>query len=128
MIWAKIRTNERIGVKMSEQDQNSSADSGSANTDVIGLLKKVQQQLEFLEKKLDTLIKQSQDKPFGEKRFSKPFNRPYSGNSYRGKGDHDRGSRDREFNQRPSFEKRREDQDQRFAPKKKPFFDKRKQH
>ena len=40
---------------------------------MLGILKKIQQQLAFLEKKIDTLIAQSAEKPFKEKRFSKPF-------------------------------------------------------
>ncbi len=44
------------------------------DVDTIALLQKVQQQLAFIEKKLDTLIQQSQPKPFNrEGSFSKPF-------------------------------------------------------
>ena len=46
-------------------------------TDVKELLQRMQQQLMFLEKKLDTLIQQSRPKPFNQERpFSRPF-RPY---------------------------------------------------
>lgn len=56
--------------------------------EVITMLMKMQEQLNFLERKIDTLIKQGesgpsssgersfQDRPFREKRFSKPF-RPF---------------------------------------------------
>ena len=92
--------------------------------DMMALLQKMQQQLVFLEKKLDTLLQQSQQKPsFGgnrERSFSKPF-RPFTrpgghrpdghGPSFghgpnRGPVRHDRGDRPREGN---------------FAPKKKFF-------
>ena len=45
--------------------------------DVAGQLKKIQQQLVYLEKKIDILIGQSSgrssERPFQERRFSKPF-------------------------------------------------------
>ena len=45
------------------------------DSDVVSLIKKMQQQLNFLEKKIDILIGQSPERPFRdrEKRFSKPF-------------------------------------------------------
>ena len=61
-----------------------------ADSDVVSLIKKMQQQLNFLEKKIDILIGQSPEKPFRdrEKRFSKPF-RP----SFGGGRDFNRGPR-----------------------------------
>jgi hypothetical protein len=90
---------------MSEQikGDNSSA-SQQAETDVLILIKKMQQQLVSLEKKIDALIGQSQEKPFREKSFSKPFrsfDRPYRPSHHydkRGQGD---GPRERSF--RPGY-------------------------
>ena len=64
---------------MSEQELN-----------VMELLQRMQQQLTYLEKKIDTLIQQSQPKPFNrEGNFSKPFrpfNRPARPDQGRGPG------------------------------------------
>jgi len=64
-----------------------------ADSDVVSLLKKMQQQLNFLEKKIDILIGQSPEKPFRdrEKRFSKPFRPSFGGGS--GGRDFNRGPR-----------------------------------
>lgn len=61
------------------------------DSDVASLIKKMQQQLNFLEKKIDILIGQSPEKPFRdrEKRFSKPFRPSFGG----GKRDFNRGPR-----------------------------------
>lgn len=65
-----------------------------ADSDVLSLIKKMQQQLNFLEKKIDILIGQSPERPFRdrEKRFSKPF-RPSFGGGAHGKRDFNRGPR-----------------------------------
>ncbi len=104
---------------MSEQfNQNPSVVSSSANTDVVALIKKMQQQLDFLEKKIDTLISQSHEKPLREKHFSKPF-RPF-GHSHR----HGKAEYDNNFSGRPG-ERHQGDQHQGFGQKKKTFFNKR---
>ena len=87
---------------MTEQfkSDNPSAPQQS-ETDVVVLIKKMQQQLAFLEKKIDLLVSQSQEKPFREKSFSRPsrpFDRPYRpGGHYPDKRDHGEGSRERSF-------------------------------
>jgi hypothetical protein len=63
--------------------------------DVVSLIKKMQQQLNFLEKKIDLLIGQSPDRP----RFSKPPFRPSFGGA--GKRDFHRGPREGGFNRAP---------------------------
>jgi hypothetical protein len=52
-----------------------------ADSEVLSLLKKMQQQLNFLEKKIDILTGQSPERPFRdrEKRFSKPFRPSFGG-------------------------------------------------
>ena len=64
-----------------------------ADSDVLSLIKKMQQQLNFLEKKIDILIGQSPERPFRdrEKRFSKPFRPSFGGGS--GGRDFNRGPR-----------------------------------
>lgn len=66
-----------------------------ADSDVVALIKKMQQQLVYLEKKIDILIGQSAEKPFrdGEKHFSKPFRPSFGGGGHHGKGNFHRGPR-----------------------------------
>lgn len=65
------------------------------DSDVVSLIKKMQQQLNFLEKKIDILIGQSPERPFKdrEKRFSKPFRPSFGGGAHHGKRDFNRGPR-----------------------------------
>ena len=44
--------------------------------DIAGLIGRIQQQLVFLEKKMDTLISQTSARPFEVKRHPEPFQRP----------------------------------------------------
>ncbi len=69
--------------------------SPQTDSDVVSLIKKMQQQLNFLEKKIDILIGQSPERPFGdrEKRFSKPFRPSFGGGASHGKRDFNRGPR-----------------------------------
>lgn len=71
---------------MSEHFENGSSSSDHQEADVIALLKKIQQQMVFLEKKLDTLLAQSLSggaQPSGERSFDRPsfkdkhFSKPY---------------------------------------------------
>ncbi len=111
----------------------------SDEQDVAVLIKQLQKQLIFLEKKIDTLISQSQARPSGEKHFSKPF-RPF-GNPHRS---YDRGRdnaygergfgykkktydnpRESDSGQGRNFEKRPGGESRGFDQKKKPFYHKR---
>jgi len=78
-------------------------------TDVMELLQRMQVQMTFLEKKLDTLIQQSRPRTFDrpERTFSKPF-RPY-------------GRPQRPDGRPPSHHPQSHGQGN-FAPKKKPYF------
>jgi len=102
---------------MSEQYPHPAAVPSPANADIVALIKRMQQQLDFLERKIDTLISQSQERPFREKRFSKPFR------------SFDHSARPGDFSGRTG-EKRQGDQSRSFnnagIPKKKSFFHKRK--
>ena len=120
--------NEELRTNPSEVPEES-------ETDVVSLLKKMQQQLLFLEKKLDLLISQSQDRqpgartipdrPFQKRPFSKPF-RSFDHPQRHGKGENGQGFREREsvqghfYDRRPGEKKRSPD------PKRKTFTYKRK--
>ncbi len=99
--------------------------------DVMAYLRKIQQQLVFLERKVDTLIAQSKDRPssssFRDRPFTKPAYRSFSPSSHQGRGDRDsrsHGGRESSSYARP-FDKRSSGEGQRFAPRKKPSFQKR---
>ena len=66
-----------------------------ADSDLVSLIKKMHQQLNFLDKKIDILIGQSPERPFRdrEKRFSKPFRPSFGGGTSHGKRDFHRGPR-----------------------------------
>jgi hypothetical protein len=128
---------------MSEQlGHNEALPPGPAEQELLVLIKKMQQQLLFLEKKIDILINnQSQARPTGERQFSKPyrsFERPYrpydrAYGSPSGEKSFDRGrhfekrhseegrGREGDFSPKRHFEKRHEGVKKGFDPKKKPF-------
>ena len=80
---------------MSEHEEQNEdlTTSPQVDSDVVSLIKKMQQQLNYLEKKIDLLIGQSPERPFRdrEKRFSKPFRPSFGGGS--GGRDFNRGPR-----------------------------------
>ena len=106
---------------MNEQSRDNEAlTSASTEQDVLTLIRKMQQQLSFLEKKIDILISQSQAQPSSERPFSKPF-RP-SGRPYRrfdsGHGD---SSAERSFERGRHFEKRHGEETRGFEHKKRSY-------
>ena len=110
---------------MGEQSQhNDSLSPALAEQDVVVLIKKMQQQLVFLEKKIDILISQSQAKSFGEKHFSKPF-RSFDRPHRRPGREYDHGSGEKSFDRERHFEKRHGEENRGFGQKKGPFFHKR---
>jgi hypothetical protein len=140
--WPDPRAiSERLFSKMNEEPSiNPSAVPDQSDADIVPLLKRMQQQLSSLEKKIDTLINQSQEKPFREKSFP---NRPFRGRSFskplrsfdqsqrNGKGEREygpreHGSRERDAAQGRFYERRQRDKNRGSDPKKKPFFFKRK--
>ena len=76
--------------EIEEQDEQDAEETKGGAEDVMGLLKRMQQQLSFLEKKIDTLLSQSTQQPsqgsdrprYNDRGFSRPP-RPF-GNSYGG--------------------------------------------
>jgi hypothetical protein len=101
-----------------------------SDTDVLSLLKKMQQQLLFLEKKIDLLVSQSQEKPSGERAFpersfrkrsfSKPF-RSYDQPSRHGKGEPGHSPRERNSAPGHFYERRPHQKSAGPSPRKKPF-------
>lgn len=58
-------------------EEEISQKPSAKDADVISMIKKIQEQLGFLERKIDTLLQQSSEKPFQKKLFDKPF-RPFN--------------------------------------------------
>ena len=83
---------------------------------IIDMLKKIQQQLSFLEKKVDSLVGQSQSRPPRDRNFSKPFSKPFRPGGQRphfqksSDRDHRSGDRDRRPEQGQRSDDRRPDQ------------------
>ena len=118
-----------------ESSINPSAVPEESEPDVVALLQRLQQQLVFLERKIDQLISQSkerpsgerssQDRPFRKRPFSKPFH-SFEPPQRHGKGEygHKSGERDSApghfYDHRPGAKKRGPNS------KKKPFPFKRK--
>ncbi len=75
---------------------DTSPDSQQVEPEVIALIKKMQQHLVFLEKKIDTLIERSSEKPFERKYFSKS-SRPFERSHRYGKGKQKNSFRERNF-------------------------------
>jgi hypothetical protein len=105
------------------------------DTDVASLLKRMQQQLLSLERKIDTLISQSQerpsggnvfpDRPFRKRPFSKPF-RSFDRPQRHGKGEHGHSAGERDSAKGHFYEHRPHDKSRGPSPKKKSFSFKRK--
>jgi hypothetical protein len=110
---------------MTEQlDSDNSLTPQQHDADVLILIKKMQQQLASLEKKIDTLIGQSQEKPSGEKHFSKPFtpfDRPFRPGRFHDKRGRDEGPRERSFHSGSRFEKRNEGEGRGFGGPKRDY-------
>jgi len=106
---------------MSKRSQGSDfLQQAPVEQDVIALIKRMQQQLAFLEKKIDILINQTQARPFSERHFPKPFRS--SGRPHR----HSAGERDtvygeRSGDRRQHFEKRRGETTQSFGYRRKAY-------
>ena len=120
---------------------NTTAEADPSETDLVALVKRMQQQLNYLEKKIDVLISQSQPKPFRERTerpfrerterpfqkrtFSKParsFGRPRPHN----KEEHENSPREREAAPRRFYERFDPAKKRGANPKKKPHYSQRK--
>jgi hypothetical protein len=144
------RRKRKKGAMIEEPGQASPPVSPQSETEVVVLIKKLQQQMTYLEKKIDMLIQQSQAAPAAERPY-RSFDRFHR----RDRGDRDRGfsprgpSQGRPFDKRRAeesrgpghkpydrargsssshenpFEKRPSDENREFRHKKRPFFQKR---
>jgi hypothetical protein len=113
-----------------ESTTTATAEPAPSETDLVALLKKLQQQLNFLEKKIDVLISQSQPKPFRDKAsssrpfqkrtFSKPsrsFDRPRP----HGREEREQSPRDRDSARTHFYERFKPAKKRAANPKRKPF-------
>jgi hypothetical protein len=106
-----------------------------ADADVVSMLKRMQQQLLSLERKMDLLVSQSRERPsggksspdrhFGKRPFSKPF-RSFDHPRRHGKDEHEHSPREKDSVQGHFYEHRPGGKSQGPSPKKKPVFFKRK--
>lgn len=109
-------------------------ESSDKHAEILSAVKKIQEQLGFLERKIDTLLNQGSGKP-----FQKPFSKPFRSFDRKGRGGHrdrdDRGGhgdrgrdRDRgprEFSDRPREDRPREEgrgERREFHPRKRKSF------
>ena len=116
-----------------KDEQETLPANPSTEPDTLSLLKQIQRQLTFLEKKVDTLIQQAPRNSFKDRSFSKPQQRSF-GNSYR--SENGRGANDQRFTKGRSeqgfashgvrresgFDRPRSQNDSKFSGKKKRFF------
>lgn len=108
---------------MSEQFGDDNLEAPQQNEpDVVALLKKIQQQLVFLEKKVDSLLNQSGDRPPRDRGFSKPPFRSF-GHSHRpnNDGNRDSGPRGNSFPPRRFGGRDQGESRGGFGPRRKPF-------
>jgi hypothetical protein len=67
-------------------DENSSTTAPQAGSDVVAMIKRLQEQMTFLERKIDTLIKASQERSFkgrDDRSFRGRDDRPFKGRDER---------------------------------------------
>jgi hypothetical protein len=102
--------------------RNSPSASSHDETDILVLIRNIQQQLGFLEKKIDILVNQSGARPF-EAKHRPQSSRPFVPASRHGQAEqHGSNPRERSFSQGRHFDKQRPDENRGFAPRKKPFY------
>ena len=80
---------------MNEHAQEKHSHAEAEETDVLTILKKIQQHMVYLEKKIDSLLQQSPEKSFAPRNFQKPFRsfdrpRPRHRGDFQPRGDFDR--------------------------------------
>ena len=106
---------------MSEQSRfNEALPPAPAEQDMLALIRKMQQQLVFLEKKIDILINQSLGRPYSEKHFSKPF-RSFGRPGRHSNRAHVNASGEKSFDRARHFEKRHSEENRGFDHKKKTY-------
>ena len=118
-----------------ESSMNPPVVPDEPDTDIVSMIKRMQQQLLSLEKKMDLLIRQSQerssgdkaspDRPFRKRPFSKPFH-SFDRPPRHGKGEHGHNPRERDSAQGHFYEHRPGEKSRGPSPRKKSFSFKRK--
>ncbi len=121
-----------------EWSDNASEVPDESDTDVLSLLKSMQQQLNLLERKIELLVSQSQKRPSGDKYssdrpypkrpFSKPFRSSEHSPRHHGKGEFGHSPRERDSAQGHFYEHRPHKKGRGPGPGKKSFSFKRKDH
>ncbi len=107
---------------MSEQSKHNEVPlNAEADQDVVGLIKKIQQQLVALEKKIDTLINQPQARPFSRDNSFSKTSRPYSSSYNRSDREYGSFSRGKSFGRERPFEKSHGAESRGFGYKKKVY-------
>ena len=114
---------------MSEHFKHDTSIPPQTEPEVLALIRKMQQQLAFLEKKIDILIKQSSEKsferPFQKRSFSRPF-RPggFSHSHPRNQGERSNGPGEKDFaqSQRRPFDRPQGNETREFSRGRKAFF------
>ncbi len=96
-------------------DPSATPDVSDKDNDILSLIKRMQQQMALLERKIDILIRQSQerqpreksgsDRPFRNGSYAKPF-RSFDQPRRHGKGEYGRGQRDKDPSQGRFYERR----------------------
>ena len=85
-----------------EIEQGSDSATPQAESDVVVLIKKMQQQLTALEKKIDILMSRPKENSFAGKRFSRPFHS--SGPSrHHERGEYRHGAGERSYDKREPY-------------------------
>ncbi len=108
--------------------ENNAGPSSESGSSLASMIRKLQQHVGFLEKKIDTLLSQSQEKPFRDRPFSRPFRPQHgrrpgfstSGHARAGESYHRPGEGG--FHRGRPFEKPQGGPNQGFGERKKPFF------
>ncbi len=118
-----------------ESSITRSATPDESDTDVVSLLKKIQQQMLFLERKIDLMIRQSQERQPGDREssnrpsqkrtFSKQY-RPFDHSRDRSRGEHGHNPRESDSAPRHFYENRPRGKSRGPNPNKKSFSFKRK--
>jgi hypothetical protein len=118
-----------------EMDMNPSAVPDEPGTDLVSLMRTMQQHLLLLEKKMDLLLSRSKEKSFegrpshgpsfGKRPFSKPP-RSYDHSQHQDKREREHGPRDRDSAPGHFYERRPQEKGRRSNPRNKPFAFKRK--
>jgi len=113
-----------------ESSLDQSEEPGQPDTELVALLKKMQMQLQHLEKKVDLLISRSEEKPpqdrgFRKKPYTKSFH-SFDRPQHHGRGDRERNPRERESTPGHFYERRPQEKSRGVNPRKKSFTFKRK--